>query len=476
MMLALGIGTAQAVPVSPWPGEPLSQAVNLTSVEGPGTNDFYVNLSGAYWNETKQELWVVRNGGTGGSKVWVLQEYTSNGQTAWRVKTKNGVRGEWSNFGDLEDITFANDASDIVYLMIEDSGHIQAYDMSRYDQRTLVGNYNISNYIPPYSTDSNDPNKGKGPEGIAFVPNETLQAVGFKDNNDALRLGTPIVNGGLGGLIFVGHQNGAPPYNNSNIYVFDLTPNSTNFTYVGKYKTSYAETAALNFDRSTGELYIWHDDIDNKLEVSDLRTTRNSDGSYSLNIKRVFEQPGTGDPNLEGVAVRPVNMCGTTGRQFFITIDDGGANSLLQFRQFTDGCGVRTCSASNPCPGGQLCDQGTCYTCPLDINGLGMIDAADMDLFNVCFGNCYQAGTDCRNKNFDGSANGCITILDRARLTNAMGPTSAASAACLAARTALQNQYNNAGGGKTDLSNNGAGGGPISGSPIGGGTGRLPGR
>src|SRR5262245_28022256 len=59
-----------STPACPWPAEPPTSAVNLTSIEGPGTNDFHVDLSGAFWNPYENALWVCRNGGTGGSKVW----------------------------------------------------------------------------------------------------------------------------------------------------------------------------------------------------------------------------------------------------------------------------------------------------------------------------------------------------------------------------------------------------------------------
>ena len=59
----------------PWPAEPLAQATNLTSIEGPGENDFYFDLSGAVWNPVTRRLWVVRNGpGGSNSKFWAIRE------------------------------------------------------------------------------------------------------------------------------------------------------------------------------------------------------------------------------------------------------------------------------------------------------------------------------------------------------------------------------------------------------------------
>jgi hypothetical protein len=52
--------------------------------------------------------------------------------------------------------------------------------------------------------------------------------------------------------------------------VFDLHRTKNTFAYVGQYLTGQAETAGLEFDRSTGKLYIWHNIGSNYQEVTEL--------------------------------------------------------------------------------------------------------------------------------------------------------------------------------------------------------------
>jgi len=54
-----------AMGASPWPAEPTSQAVKLTSVD-PEFNA--VNMSGAAWNPVTRTLWLANNSG----QFWAL--------------------------------------------------------------------------------------------------------------------------------------------------------------------------------------------------------------------------------------------------------------------------------------------------------------------------------------------------------------------------------------------------------------------
>ncbi len=429
----------QPVGAEPWPAEPVGQAVNLTAVEG--TSGFNTNLSGAYWNEPKQELWLVRNGGP--AKMWVMKECqpTQQNPSGWCVKSQNNVRGEWALPGDIEAVTVADDNSNIVYVMSEAEGRIHAYDVTTYGQNNLRRNYNISAFIPAY-------NGSAGPEGLAFVPDETLQAVGFTADSAS---GAPEVRTsrkGMGGLMFVGHQAGG------SIYVFDLDPNSDTVNvnnYVGEYKTGYNETAEVTFDRSTGELLAWHDAGYDKLEVTDMRSARLGAKIYRFNSKHIYDgpnsdaNPGPNNANNEGLAVRPISSCGQTGRQIFMTVDDGGANSLYQYKQFTPGCGpAPTCNTDSDCSGGRICDTAThsCYICPLDLNRTGVINALDVALLQSCKGGCYPRDHNCRSMNFDGGPNGCINAADETILGNATTlPTSSYNPVCATVKAALIRQF-----------------------------------
>lgn len=300
---------------SPWPAEAWSAALNLTAVEGPGTNDFHVDLSGAFWNPLTRRLWLCRNGPGGTtSKLWVLRE---DGAGSFVVDTRSGSRGEWTSFGDFEAVTQADLAQDVVYAMIEGEEVIRRYNVSTYGVRVLEQTWNTAPFLPL--------DGGNGSEGLAFVPDAHLRATGFVG-----AAGAPYVSvRGMGGLMFVGHQNGG------RIYVFDLDPASSAFTFVGAYLTGASETAELCFDRSTGLLYAFHGDGVNRLEVLSL-------ASASVGVERAFVPlatylPPTGAPggvNLEGLAIVDQGDCVNGRRSLFFTVDDGGGTSLLWFRQW----------------------------------------------------------------------------------------------------------------------------------------------
>jgi len=302
-----------------WPAEPFASSENLTPIEGPGTNDFHVNMSGAAWNPISRKLWVVRNGGTGGSKFWVLKE---NGSGGFEVDYKNGLRGEWTNFGDLEAIALAdfNDPN-VVYLLIEGEERIKRYNVSTYGTAVLERNWNTSPHLPLSG--------GSGAEALAFIPDSFLAAQGFVDP-----AGNPRVSEkGMGGLMFVGHQNGG------RIYVFDLDPASDSFTFVGAYKTNYGETADLEFDRSTGYLYAFHGANHNHTEVMSLASTVVGGERKFVTLADYNRPTGSAnDSNMEGIAMLPIEDCVDGVRDFFLTIDDGGANSLFRFHNFP--CGL----------------------------------------------------------------------------------------------------------------------------------------
>ncbi|MFN7022160.1 MAG: GC-type dockerin domain-anchored protein, partial [Phycisphaerales bacterium] len=169
---------------------------------------------------------------------------------------------------------------------------------------------------------------GNGAEGIAFVPNTHLRAMGFVDPAGSPREGVR----GMGGLMFVGHQNGG------RIYAFDLDPNSNAFTFVGAYRTADTETSELFFDRSTGILYAWHGNS-NRLEAMSPASTPIGAERRFVTLGLFSAPPGTpGNANIEGLAIAD-NADAVGGRRsLFMTIDGGGATSLLWFRSFPTVC------------------------------------------------------------------------------------------------------------------------------------------
>jgi len=303
--------------LQPWPAESLAEATNLTAIENPGVNDFHNDLSGAVWNSVTRTLWVCRNGpGGSNSKLWAIIE---DGSGSFEIDYRDGLRGEWTAFGDLEGITQADFSEDVVYLIIEGEEHIKEYDVSIYGTKVLNNDWNTRDYLPL--------NGGSGAEGITFVPDTFLTVAGFVDED-----GSPYVSTeGMGGLMFVCHQNGG------RIYVFDLDRTDASFVFVGEYKTDYSESAALEFDRSTGYLYVWHDSSHDILSVSDLTSIAVVGESYrQFNIIESFTGPN--HANNEGIAVVSKDDCLEGKRSFMMTIDDGGASSLFWYQEFVHSC------------------------------------------------------------------------------------------------------------------------------------------
>lgn len=291
------VGTA----LCPWPAEPPALAVNLTSIEGPGTNDFHVDMSGAFWDPYAPALWVCRNGGTGGSKVWKL---VPDGAGSFAVGTVAGARAEWSGFGDCEAIALATFAEpSTVYTVEEASSSIREWDLST-SAASLQRSWNLAAFVPTYAG-------GLGIEGLTFVPDDHLAAFGFVGADGQPRTSRL----GMGALAFVGHQNGG------RVYVFDLDRGSGSFDFVGAYATGDPETAELTYDPTVGRLYAWHGDGRNDLEVLEL-TSQPQGTIRAFDRRAMYDYPGTA--NDEGFAIQwtPGGCAGVRGA--FVLTDGGG--------------------------------------------------------------------------------------------------------------------------------------------------------
>jgi hypothetical protein len=315
---------------SPWPAEDFEDALNLTSVEGPEPNDFYVDLSGAVWNPETRTLWVCRNGPVTASKLWALRE---DGAGSFVVDTRGGVRAEWTNFGDLEAVAQAEWGEDAVYLMIEGEERIKEYDVSAFGKKTLVNDWNTRPFLPRVGA--------AGSEGLTFVPDEFLSRAGFVDRD-----GIPFTSAlGMNGVMMVGHQNGG------GIFVFDLDRATGDFSFVGEYRTAYDEIAGLEFDRSTGFLFVWHDENNQVLELIDLRSSGVAGETFrQFEAVRLFAGPSRS--NFEGIAITPAADCANGERSLFMTIDGGGPTSLLLFQRFSVDCPEVACLEGSVNAGG----------------------------------------------------------------------------------------------------------------------------
>jgi hypothetical protein len=295
--------------LTPWPAESLAQALDLTAVEGPLPNDFAQDLSGLHWNTTTRVLWATRNGGTGGSKAWALEE---DGNGSMRVGTRGGVRAEWTGLGDAESVTQAPGMVDDVLVIDEATGVVTQWDFSVGETHVAVTSWDLSAFLPVYNGDL-------GPEAMTFVPDAALVAGGFVDGSGAAWSG----GSPLGGLLFVGHQAGG------NVYAFVLGANGMP-THVGTYATGVSETAGLEWDAHTAHLLAWHSASFNQLSVLRLSSEPGTGGVRVFHVDARFDSPGSG--NHEGMAV--MDTCTGNTRWLWLATDDGGDHALRVFTSF----------------------------------------------------------------------------------------------------------------------------------------------
>lgn len=298
--LVLVAASLACMATEPWPAEADSAAVKLTGIDA-GLNT--VNWSGASWNPETRTLWLSCNSGY----FWALVE---DGSGSFIVATNAaGTKAKWTPGNDLEGICQANLGEPLVYLM-DENGWIREYDVSNYGVVDENRNWDIRTQCPEVGGIF-------GPEGITFVPDEWLQRQGFRDENGDLYAST----NGMGGLMFVGHQDGGY------VHVFDLNPTSSAYGYVGRYTTSRPETAGLEFDRTTGKLYIWHNYGNNYLEVTELSSY--VDGA-DRRLRQLIEYDGPRSGNLEGFALAPTPE---TNNWCFITDDDNYSGQAVTWYQ-----------------------------------------------------------------------------------------------------------------------------------------------
>jgi hypothetical protein len=296
--------------VLPWPAESMADAVNLTPV---GPQDWEEDLSGAVWDDANQRLWVCTNEASN-SGVWALL-HDADGE--FKVDEIGGEEAQWRNFGDLESLTLVdNNRPTELFLMIEGTGSIQHMDFSIGGQPAVLHSWNITVDVP----------SADGSEALTFVPDAFLEGV-FVDGEGVPTSSTL----GMGGLMIVGHQSDGA------LYVFDLNPNTDDdYRFVGRYETAATETAGLDFDATTGLLFILHGGDFNDVEVAMLSSSVVG-GVRRLDAVAVVN--GT-DPlwfasnNYEGLALGPAGSCDQP-RELFLTVDGGGpGQSLMLFKNF----------------------------------------------------------------------------------------------------------------------------------------------
>jgi len=269
-----------------WPSQTWSSATNLTNVmSSSGIQD----LSGLHFNPVNNRLYVVQDTGN----LRVLQWNPMN-NTFSQIADKTLSGGP-------EGITQANLYANEFYVIDENNYQIKRYThTANFSTVNLYKHWNLL-LAPSTMTDTGN----TGPEGIVFIPDSYLAAIGFISQQTG-QMYTSVK--GLGGLFFVANQDAGY------VWVYDLNPNSNDdFAFVGKYKTNRTESCDLAFDRSTGLLYILHNiSGSNSLEVTDLTTYVTNAGNRKFFIANDYDLPNTSDANdnIEGFALTP--KCGTT--------------------------------------------------------------------------------------------------------------------------------------------------------------------
>lgn len=272
---------------SAWPSSTWNAATSLTSVMSPSG---VLELSGLHYNPELNRLYAVQGDG----RVRVLQLSTTT-NTFTQIANKSIAGGP-------EGITQADFSANEFYTIDENNYEIRKFThTANFSTVTLSKQWNLLASPSPMQNTGNT-----GPEGIAFVPDANLAAIGFKSPLSGLPY---LSQKGAGGLFFIAHQSGGY------IWVFDVNPNVSNdFAYVGKIKTNRSESCDLAFDRSTGLLYVLHNVGANFIEVSDLatyiNTTQNEPQLHMVN-EYFVSNPTDGNKNIEGVAITP--KCATSG-------------------------------------------------------------------------------------------------------------------------------------------------------------------
>ncbi len=294
----------------PWPGG------SETSIPISGAA---ADLSGATWNPVSESLWVVRQN----KQVWEYGYNTGTGSfellRTLVLPSGIGIGGDIEACAQVD-----HSAANELYTLSENKGRIaRVVDIGGTTAVHASWNLEVTNngYALPPETGLD------GAEGLEFVPDANLLAAGFRFPDGSSFTGS---TKGMGGLMFVGHQI------EGRLHVFDVNPETSNdFVNHGSFLTSADEIAGLHFDRTSGEMFIWHNPSSvNSLEVSTL-SSNTSVGTIDILWLYDSVMP-TG--NLEGIAVVDPASCGEFGaleseRLLFLTRDSAAPN-LVYFAEF----------------------------------------------------------------------------------------------------------------------------------------------
>lgn len=261
-----------------WVSEKWSSGKNLTKVI---SKKGVFGISGLHWNPNLYRLYAVQDDGN--MRILQLDTTANTFSLIAHIKSLGGPEG----------VTQVDNNKNEFWTIDEKTCEIRRYTHDEaFSSVTLANKWNLK--APP----SNMTVSGsEGPEGIEFVPDSYLKAIGFISSETK---STYLSTKGMHGLIFIAHQM------KGYIWVYDINPSKNDdFAFVGKYKTDQNESCDLSFDRSTGLLYILHNIGHNSLEVTDL-STESVLGNYKFVRKLEYAVPNpSGSINIEGFAIAP---------------------------------------------------------------------------------------------------------------------------------------------------------------------------
>ena len=302
----------------PWPGGSEATRVDITQPDMGG------NMSGVVWNDKTGKLWLVSNSGI----FWRMSCLPGADPalpSSWVVDTDGGYTAKWNVGGDTEAITQADWSEEAVFVGVERySGNHRL--IREYDVSGDLGTVSLTNTWDLSEMQTGSSNSGL--EALTFVPDRWLRNKEFVDQKGNQYFGSVY---GTGGLFFAGLQD------NAHVHVFDLDRNPASpqgtYTFVGEYTTGQTEIAGLEFDRSAGVLFSYHNynwrhsDPEDRLQA--LSISAAGAGTVKA-FPTIFCWLGPRIENNEGIALAP-DACSaaSTTRFFFLTTDDGGTGDSV---------------------------------------------------------------------------------------------------------------------------------------------------
>jgi len=324
-------GAANACPAAPDPGAGATlpwPGANTVAVVDP-LNQFASNLSGLFYESggAAPVLWAVQNGPS------TLYRLVSNG-TSWipasdggwsvgkTLRYPDGPGGPGgSGAPDSEGVTRAELSSPAIYVAAErdnDNNGTSRLSVLRFDT-SATGSSLVATHEWNLTADLPAVGANLGLEGITWIPDANLVALGLVDDSAALPYDPARYPNHGTGIFFVGVEA------TGMIYAYALDHSGGAFHRIASITSGQPAVMDLSFDRELGYLWAYCDNTcGNKASI--LTATA---GHFQL--ARFVDHPSTlGDFNNEGIAFAPLSECVAGQRSFFWSDDSNTAGHSLR--------------------------------------------------------------------------------------------------------------------------------------------------